>query len=198
LVCGQLFSSQFFFDFHRTNFSGFRRTFHQFRSGWLCYFCYSRGHSPTFRLCEREFIGSLFSSVAGAPLGARTEQPDLMTRDREQDELRELRVALRALLDENQQLFGELAEKNRDIADANGHELQVNSLVHEINNRVACIMIATDLMLCNAYSEISNDVRSDLELIARNCEKTGELIREVLESTRSRRSSSATDPSARA
>jgi hypothetical protein len=22
--------------------SGFRRTFHQFRSGWLCYFCYSR------------------------------------------------------------------------------------------------------------------------------------------------------------
>jgi hypothetical protein len=91
-----------------------------------------------------------------------------MTRDREQDELRELRVALRALLDENQQLFGELAEKNRDIADANGHKLQVNSLVHEINNRVACIMIATDLMLCNAYSEISNDVRSDLELIARN------------------------------
>ena len=40
LVCGQLFSSLFFFDFHRTNFSGFRRTFHQFRSGWLCYFCY--------------------------------------------------------------------------------------------------------------------------------------------------------------
>jgi D-galactarolactone isomerase len=34
LVCGQLFSSLFFFDFHRTNFSGFRRTFHQFRSGW--------------------------------------------------------------------------------------------------------------------------------------------------------------------
>jgi hypothetical protein len=24
-VCGQLFSSLFFFDFHRTNFSGFRR-----------------------------------------------------------------------------------------------------------------------------------------------------------------------------
>jgi hypothetical protein len=22
--------------------SGFRRTFHQFRSAWLCYFCYSR------------------------------------------------------------------------------------------------------------------------------------------------------------
>jgi hypothetical protein len=35
-------SSLFFFDFRRTNFSGFRRTFHQFRSGWLCYFCYSR------------------------------------------------------------------------------------------------------------------------------------------------------------
>src|SRR6266550_1071528 len=41
LVCGQLFSSLFFFNFHRTNFSGFRRTFHQFRSGRLCYFCYS-------------------------------------------------------------------------------------------------------------------------------------------------------------
>src|SRR6202045_3693494 len=39
LVCGQLFSSLFFFDFHRTNFSGFPRPFHQFRSGWLCYFC---------------------------------------------------------------------------------------------------------------------------------------------------------------
>jgi hypothetical protein len=42
LICGQLLSSLFFFDFHRTNFFGFRRTFHQFRSGWLCYFCYSR------------------------------------------------------------------------------------------------------------------------------------------------------------
>jgi hypothetical protein len=40
VVCGQLFSSLFFFDFHRTNFSGFRLTFHQFRFGWLCYFCY--------------------------------------------------------------------------------------------------------------------------------------------------------------
>ena len=40
LVCGPLFSSLFFFDFHRTNFSGFRLTFHQFRFGWLCYFCY--------------------------------------------------------------------------------------------------------------------------------------------------------------
>jgi hypothetical protein len=38
LVCGQLFSSLFFFDFHRTNFSGFRRTFHQFRSGRLLLF----------------------------------------------------------------------------------------------------------------------------------------------------------------
>jgi molecular chaperone GrpE (heat shock protein) len=53
LVCGQLFSSLFFFDFHRTNFSGFRRTLHQFRSGWLCYFCYSRGHSPTFKAEEK-------------------------------------------------------------------------------------------------------------------------------------------------
>ncbi|MFZ2142224.1 MAG: hypothetical protein WAV78_35700, partial [Xanthobacteraceae bacterium] len=29
-----------FLDFHRTNFSRFHRTFHQFRSGWLCYFCF--------------------------------------------------------------------------------------------------------------------------------------------------------------
>jgi hypothetical protein len=35
LVCGQLFSSLFFFDFHRTNFSGFCLTFHKFRLGWL-------------------------------------------------------------------------------------------------------------------------------------------------------------------
>src|ERR1700726_3755766 len=57
-VCGQLFSSLFFFDFHRTNFSGFRRTFHQFRSGWLCYFCYSSrrersGKTGTF--CKKPF-----------------------------------------------------------------------------------------------------------------------------------------------
>src|SRR6202011_4580218 len=34
----------FFAIFHRlppNKFLRFRRTFHQFRSGWLCYFCYS-------------------------------------------------------------------------------------------------------------------------------------------------------------
>ena len=36
----------FFPIFHRlppNKFLRFRRTFHQFRSGWLCYFCYSCG-----------------------------------------------------------------------------------------------------------------------------------------------------------
>src|SRR6202035_640517 len=52
-----LFSSLFFFDFHRTNFSGFRRTFHQFRSGWLCYFCYSS---------RRVFTGGRVSSASAS------------------------------------------------------------------------------------------------------------------------------------
>src|ERR1700724_1806211 len=40
-----LWSAIFFAIFLRlppNKFLRFRRTFHQFRSGWLCYFCYSR------------------------------------------------------------------------------------------------------------------------------------------------------------
>jgi hypothetical protein len=51
-----------FFAIFLRHFSGFRRTFHQFRSGWLCYFCYSSKERPTGQ-----------SATAG--LGAAAESP---------------------------------------------------------------------------------------------------------------------------
>jgi putative tryptophan/tyrosine transport system substrate-binding protein len=41
--------------------SGFRRTFHQFRSGWLCYFCYSRA-GRLAREC-RAFVDKVLKGI---------------------------------------------------------------------------------------------------------------------------------------
>jgi hypothetical protein len=51
--------------------SGFRRTFHQFRSGWLCYFCYSRaGRARTGQTLawQNEIESALYSMDALAAL----------------------------------------------------------------------------------------------------------------------------------
>src|ERR1700716_649472 len=59
----------FFAIFHRlppNKFLRFRRTFHQFRSGWLCYFCYSSRVSAVerFGLGLPRWYGLSFAKAA--------------------------------------------------------------------------------------------------------------------------------------
>jgi hypothetical protein len=57
LVCGQLFSSLFFFDFHRTNFSGFRLTFPSFDPVGFAIFATSLG---TYQLKVKWPVGGTY------------------------------------------------------------------------------------------------------------------------------------------
>jgi signal transduction histidine kinase len=134
-------------------------------------------------MLRREFLSSFFGGLAGGlPLVARGDAPEQSSgageRDTQSAQCKESSFRVEDLLSEIQVL-------QKERANADGHRSQILYLVHTMRSPLACIHLVTDMMRDRARLDVSDELRRDLEMTARSCQRLAELVNDVFAMDRS-------------